>query len=136
MNKPGSMLSDVLQAFRQRPATECYPQERPECNPQLRGLLHWDMSKCTGCGLCALDCPANAIQVEVIDRKARRIVIRYFADRCAYCAQCIYSCRQGAIESQPDVWELAALERGNLEYDFGDPEDIDLVLAGGTETGA
>ena len=131
--KLASMFSDVVTALRQRPATEAYPLERPAPNPRLRGLMVWEMSACSGCGLCAMDCPAEAIEVHVIDRKARRIVIRYFGDRCTFCAQCIHSCRQGSIHADPDGWELAVLDRGTLEYDYGDPQDVQSILAERTQ---
>ena len=70
--KIGTMFSDVARSFFQRPITEKYPFTRPETPWSLRGCLMWDPVECTGCGMCARDCPANALEMVVIDKKAKR----------------------------------------------------------------
>ncbi len=79
--KFGMMLSDVSRSLFRRPATENYPFVRQVNPPRLRSFLKWDPEACTGCGLCAMDCPANAIQVTMLDRKEKRFVFSYHADR-------------------------------------------------------
>ena len=73
--KIGVMFSDITTSLFQRPITEKYPFERREAPERLRGHLIWNSEKCTGCGLCATDCPANAIEMHVLDRKTKRFVL-------------------------------------------------------------
>lgn len=128
--KIGSMWRDVSASLFRRPATERYPFERRAAPERLRGLLHYDGAACTGCGLCAQDCPAQAIEVTVIDRKAKRFVFVYHADRCTFCAQCVQSCRQGCLALAHDAWELAALDKDLFTTCYGEEEDVEHVLAG------
>ncbi len=130
MEKIGTMFSDVSSSLFRRPATEFYPVERREAPAQLRGLLHLELSACTGCGLCAMDCPANALHVTMLDRKAKRFVMDYHVDRCAFCGQCTRSCRQGALSMSSGEWELAQLDKAAFEMHFGAKHDVDEILAG------
>ncbi len=127
----GAMLSDVSTSLFRRPVTEKYPFERLAAPARLRSLLQWSSGTCTGCNLCAKDCPANAIEVLVLDKKAKRFVLRYHVDRCTFCAQCVHSCRQGSLEMAHDRWELAALSKEAFLLHYGDPSDVELVLATG-----
>jgi formate hydrogenlyase subunit 6/NADH:ubiquinone oxidoreductase subunit I len=116
------MLLDITKSLFRRPATEKYPFERHPAPERLRGRLFWDATKCTGCGLCAKDCPADAIKVIVLDRKAKRFVMEYHVDRCTYCAQCVHSCRQGCLTLSSDTWELSALCRDPFTLRFASDE--------------
>jgi formate hydrogenlyase subunit 6/NADH:ubiquinone oxidoreductase subunit I len=135
LEKIGTMFSDVSSSLFRRPVTELYPLERREAPPQLRGLLHLDLTACTGCGLCAMDCPADALHVTMLDRKAKRFVIDYHVDRCAFCGQCTRSCRQGALSMSSDEWELAQLDKAPFLIHFGDPHDVEEMLAGSPQGG-
>ncbi len=128
--KLGTMLSDVTHSFFRRNITQKYPFERFETPERLRGHLHWDSEKCTGCGMCGTDCPAAAIKMHVLDKKAKRFVMEYHIDQCTFCAQCVHSCNQDCLSMQKDVWELAALNRDPLVVYFGDPNDVIIVQEG------
>ena len=130
METIGTMFSDVSGSLFHRPATESYPHERTDAPQHLRGLLHLQLQSCTGCGLCAMDCPANAIQITMLDRKAKRFVMDYHIDRCTFCGQCTQSCRQGALSMSSDEWELAQLDKSSFLVHFGDPRDVEQALAG------
>jgi formate hydrogenlyase subunit 6/NADH:ubiquinone oxidoreductase subunit I len=71
-----------------------------------------------------MDCPAAAIEIIVLDKKAKRFVLRYHLDRCTFCAQCVYSCKQGSLKLSNNVWELAALSKGPFTTYSGSDEDI------------
>jgi formate hydrogenlyase subunit 6/NADH:ubiquinone oxidoreductase subunit I len=133
--KFGMMFSDVARALFRRPATEQYPAVRQPNPVRLRSFLKWNSNACTGCGLCAMDCPANAIKVTIIDRKEKRFVFSYHADQCLFCGQCVESCRQGSLSMPNDQWELAALDKKPFFVNFGDVDDITKVLAGKPEGG-
>ncbi|HEX8991303.1 MAG TPA: 4Fe-4S dicluster domain-containing protein [Anaerolineales bacterium] len=130
METIGTMFSDVSGSLFRRPVTESYPFERTEAPAHLRGLLQLELASCTGCGLCAMDCPANALHVSMLDRKARRFVMEYHIDRCAFCGQCTESCRQGALSMSSEQWELAQLDKSSFTVHFGDPRDVEQLLAG------
>jgi formate hydrogenlyase subunit 6/NADH:ubiquinone oxidoreductase subunit I len=128
--KLGSMFGDVMTSFFKEPVTERYPFVRSPAPVRLRGQLIWDRENCTGCGLCNMDCPAQAIEMIVIDKKAKRFVMRYQVDRCTFCAQCVHSCNKDCLEMSNDSWELAALGKESFTLYYGSPEDIEFVLAG------
>jgi formate hydrogenlyase subunit 6/NADH:ubiquinone oxidoreductase subunit I len=65
----------------------------------------------------------------MIDKKAKRFVLRYHVDRCTFCAQCVYSCKQGSLKLSNNVWELAALTKSPFTIDSGTAEDLATVLA-------
>lgn len=120
--KIGSMWKDVTESLFKRPATERYPFEKTAAPQRLRGMLHWDAESCSGCTLCQKDCPAEAIEVEVIDRKAKQFKFTYYADRCTFCAQCVHSCNKNSIELSSDEWELAALNKTPFCFAWQSPE--------------
>jgi formate hydrogenlyase subunit 6/NADH:ubiquinone oxidoreductase subunit I len=134
--KLGAMWRDTLGSLVKSPVTEKYPFVRLKAPENLRSQLHWDSENCTGCGLCAKDCPAEAIEVIVIDKKAKRFVFHYQIDRCTFCAQCVESCRQGCLQMSNDEWELAALSRDAFVTYYGDEADVENVLVGAVQPDA
>lgn len=129
----GAMLGDVLQSLVRAPVTERYPFERHPAPDRLRGQVVWNPEKCTGCGLCVMDCPALAIELTVVDKAAKKFIFQYHVDRCTFCAQCRVSCRQGCIELSSVAWELAALGRQAYAIRFGDSCDVETRVAGGAD---
>jgi formate hydrogenlyase subunit 6/NADH:ubiquinone oxidoreductase subunit I len=124
------MFPDVSKALVRHSATEKYPFERQAVPDHLRSFLKWNPATCTGCGLCATDCPAGAIHVTVLDRKAKRFVFAYHVDQCIFCGQCVQTCRQDSLVMVNDQWELAALNKDSFVQYSGDPADVKTVLAG------
>jgi formate hydrogenlyase subunit 6/NADH:ubiquinone oxidoreductase subunit I len=109
--KIASMLSDVFGSIFRKPFTELYPFATRAAPARLRGKLLWDPVKCRGCMLCMRDCPAQAIVIEVADRAAKRYIFHYHLDRCIYCAQCVASCRDGALSMSNELYHLAARDK-------------------------
>jgi formate hydrogenlyase subunit 6/NADH:ubiquinone oxidoreductase subunit I len=126
------MLRDVLTSLVRHPVTERYPFERQSAPSRLRGKVIWDADKCIGCGLCVKNCPAEALELTILDRKAKRFVMRYHVDRCLFCAQCAYSCPRGALSLSNQEWELAALSKEPFDVYYGEDADVQAVLAGTT----
>jgi formate hydrogenlyase subunit 6/NADH:ubiquinone oxidoreductase subunit I len=128
------MLQDVLISLVHRPVTERYPFERQPVPSRLRGKVLWDAAKCIGCGLCVKNCPAEALELHVLDKKAKRFVMRYHVDRCLFCAQCTYTCPRDALSLSNEQWELAALSKEPFDVYYGEEADVQAVLAGAAGT--
>jgi len=77
-----------------------------------------------------MDCPAKAIDLTIVDKAKKRFVFRYDFDRCVFCGQCLYSCKNEALAFSHADWELAGLSRAEFTKYFGDPSDVGNVLAG------
>ncbi len=118
------MLGDISRSLFKRPVTELYPFERRPTPERLRGQLVFDAAKCTGCKICVRDCPAAAIEVAVVDKATKRFVMRFRADRCTFCAQCVVSCNFDSLSMSHEQWELAALSQAPFSMSFGREEDL------------
>ena len=81
MSRIGTMLRDVIRSLFRRAATGRYPFKRSPAPDRLRGRLTWNPEKCTGCCLCSMDCPSNAIELIVVDKDGERFVMRYHVDQ-------------------------------------------------------
>jgi len=125
----GAMLSDVLRSLVRPPVTERYPFEKRPAPERLRGRVIWTPDRCTGCALCVMDCPAEAIELTVVDKANKKFIFNYHVDRCTFCAQCRISCRQGCISLSGADWELAALVRGSYVLHYGEVSDVPGLLA-------
>jgi formate hydrogenlyase subunit 6/NADH:ubiquinone oxidoreductase subunit I len=122
--KFGMMMEDALHGLFRRPATRRYPFERREAPPRLRGQLIWNPDGCVGCNLCTKECPSDALEVIVLDRKEKRFVVRYHVDRCTFCSQCVESCRFDCLELLSDQWELAATSKEDFVIHYGDDDEL------------
>jgi len=90
-----SLLSAILDAFIKAPETIDYPFGQLDLAEGFRGAIVFDTDKCIGCGLCVLNCPADALQMDKKSREEYKLI--HFPARCAYCGQCEDNCRHGAI---------------------------------------
>jgi len=132
--KLGAMLGNVLTSLFRKPATQKYPFEKLQAPERLRGRLVWDPSKCTGCQLCVKDCPSNAVELIVLDKAAKRFVLRYDIDRCTYCGQCVENCRFKCLEMSSEDWELASIQKQPFTVYYGHDSDVEFLLARSAES--
>jgi formate hydrogenlyase subunit 6/NADH:ubiquinone oxidoreductase subunit I len=116
-----------------RPVTEQIPVAPPA---RLRGALEWTAEGCTGCALCAKDCPADAIELIRLDERGKRFIIRYSVDRCTFCGQCVENCRPACLRMSGGEWSLAAPTRDGYTVYFGNEADVRQYLAEHAANGA
>lgn len=126
--KIGSMMSDVVKSFFRKPVTVQYPFDRKEAPENFRGKLKWDLTNCTGCQLCVKDCPADAIELIVIDRAKKRFIIKYEADKCIFCEQCVVNCRFNCLDLTHTEWELGEMTKEPFTVYYGREEDVQAFL--------
>ena len=119
----GTMFKDILRSFFSRHTTQLYPIERVAPPQRYRGVLSYSPSACTGCSLCVRDCPSDAIELIILDRAAKKYVVKYHMDRCIYCGQCVVNCKFKCIGMSNHDWEHAALNKNFMVY-YGRDEDI------------
>ena len=124
----GAMLGDIVSSLFKKPVTQLYPFTRTAATENLRGKLFYNPEKCSGGQLCVKDCPADAIELIVIDKVKKRFVMRYHVDRCTFCNQCVQSCRFECLGLSDDEWELAALKKEPFTVYYGKDEDIQGLL--------
>ncbi len=134
--KIGSMLGDIVSSLFKKPVTEKYPFERYPAPESLRGKLHWDPEKCTGCQLCVRDCPSDAIELITLDKVNKRFVMRYDIDRCTFCNQCVMSCRFNCLDLSDEEWELASLTKEPFTVYYGKDEDVQFLLERASQSGS
>ncbi len=126
----GTMFGDVVRSLFRRPATQRYPAERRPAPRRLRGQLFYDPEKCVGCALCSKECPADALELITLDKKAKRFVLRYDAGRCTFCGQCVVSCRFECLSMPSAQWELADLHKDNFVHLYGEAADVEEAKRG------
>ena len=104
------LLPELWRTLFKKRITVGYPFAPLELPEYFRGKVTIDPDLCHGCGLCARDCPASALEFH---RDANRYQLVLYQDRCAYCGQCEQSCRYGAITLTAEL-EAATPERSML----------------------
>lgn len=102
MKRP-KLIGLTLKNILSKPATVQYPREKTAVEPDFRGIQYADMTKCTGCSLCAIECPADAITMtpipqvyEVPKINVRKIYPRIDYGKCVYCYRCVKVCPTNA----------------------------------------
>ncbi len=80
--------------------------------PLKKMVLH--EKRCTGCGACAVMCPAHAIAVS--DNKKHRTVTIAMSS-CIYCGACADICPEKALELQPGC-DLPAFSKDKLYHEL------------------
>jgi formate hydrogenlyase subunit 6/NADH:ubiquinone oxidoreductase subunit I len=133
--KIGTMLKDILDSFFKNPATQMYPFEKIVPPGRYRGALIYNPAICTGCSLCVKDCPSNAIELTILDRAAKRFVLKYHMDRCIYCGQCVVNCKPKCMGMSNEDWEHARLTKEFTVY-YGKEEDVAGFLEGRAQPAA
>ena len=109
------LIPHLLKTLLGKASTVTFPFGPLELPQAYRGRVAIDIDACKGCGLCARDCPANALFVQQLEDRGVRIVL--YSDRCTTCGQCELSCRYNVISLQPS-FEPGAPSRSTLKAEW------------------
>ena len=77
------------------------------------GRVELDSSRCTGCGLCALDCPTEALSISV-NEEADTFQLLFKNYACVACGKCLEVCPEQCLR----------LERGLQMDKIGSPATV------------
>lgn len=105
-----ALIKDMGSCIFKKPFTHQYPFVKAHAPEGYRGKHVFYPEKCMSCGLCARDCPANAI--ELVEVSGKRMP-KFFLDRCIFCYLCAENCPREAIKLSTD-FEMSTTENKDL----------------------
>ena len=113
--------------------TEQYPENRAtlKMKERFKGeviIPHNENNehKCTGCGICDINCPNGSIEViaktEIVDGKKKKVIDQhiYHLSMCTFCGLCVDTCPSDALDFGPE-FENAAFDRVSLTKILNQP---------------
>lgn len=109
------MIPSLMGKLLRRSDTVLYPAVHAKVPAHFRGALKFDPEKCVGCKMCERVCPSNAIQIEKVEDRRFKAIVRM--DKCIFCGQCVDTCRKGALENTSS-FELASLDKNKLKVEI------------------
>jgi len=123
--------------------TRKYPEAYTPVLPKVeRNRLDVNMTKCTGCQLCAKNCPTKSISIDTLKavptdknvptdengKQKKLLVTKFNIDfgTCCFCALCEEACNFDAIYRTAE-FDYSDYYRKNLNYHFSNftPEQIE-----------
>jgi formate hydrogenlyase subunit 6/NADH:ubiquinone oxidoreductase subunit I len=104
------IAKEAFQNLFKKRATEKYPEAPANVAEGFRGKQVLNLANCISCGLCARECPSNAIEMVVVDGKKRPLI---HLDKCIFCYQCAETCPKKVFQTSK-VFELAVTDKSTL----------------------
>lgn len=101
LQKASERILEKIRAASDRRNTVQVPGEQPYKKTTRGGMIPKAGKDCTGCGLCAAQCPTQAISQENL-RKTD-------AQKCISCMRCLVKCPHSARELNKEIVAVAAL---------------------------
>lgn len=109
-----------LRYLLKRPYTRQVPRvDTPFKTPVTRGGHVLDMAKCTGCSMCQQVCPANSIDMVVVEgeypQNPRKRFPRIDLNKCTFCGLCVEYCPFNALSMTTATgYELFTTDKSTL----------------------
>jgi len=104
------MIMEIASAVFKKPFTHQYPIIKPKVPEGLRGRQIFHPERCISCGLCARDCPAEAI--DMVDVSGKKMPLIHL-DSCIFCYVCVENCPRNAL-TESTFFELASTNKESL----------------------
>jgi len=116
--------------------TQQYPENRETLQmfDRFKGevtMPHNDKNehKCTGCGICEMNCPNGSIEVIskwiIVDEKKKKAIDKhiYHLSMCTFCGLCIKTCPSKALEFGQE-FEHSVFDRSQLTKVLNKPNSV------------
>ena len=122
----GDGLAVTLSYMLRKPTTIQYPDRTAKpvvamLPDRSRGFLEVDVSKCTGCSICAKTCPIECIHVVVeknIELKKRFLnSFKVDLSKCMFCGLCVEACPVSGLRHSHE-FEGAMYDVNKLMFEF------------------
>lgn len=92
--------------------TLMYPEEVQELPTGYRGFIRFYKDLCTGCTMCAVICPADAMKM--VTQEGKKFP-RINYGRCIFCSFCVDICPVDALKETP-IHDVAFTSREQFRY--------------------